>query len=77
MSGFGGLDIIDPDATARDMMSDNAAHAAREALRRRHAALSTGRSYLACDASERLMTIRPWPASLHALGNHVMHSNLE
>ena len=46
MSGFGGLDIIDPDTIARDTMSGNATRAAREALRRRDAALSTGRSYL-------------------------------
>ena len=46
MSGFSGFDIIDPDAIARDIVSGNTVHAAREALRRRHAALSTGRSYL-------------------------------
>lgn len=46
MSGFSGLDIIDPDAIARDIMSGNATRAAREALRRRHSALSTGRSYV-------------------------------
>ena len=46
MSGFSGLDIIDPDAIARDMAAGNAAPAAREALRRRRAALRTGRTYL-------------------------------
>lgn len=46
MRGFSGLDIIDPDAIARDVVSGNAMHAAREALRRRHAALNMGRSYL-------------------------------
>ena len=46
MSGFSGLDIIDPDAIARDMISGNPAHAARAALRRRQAALGAGREHL-------------------------------
>lgn len=46
MSGFRGLDIIDPDAIARGMASGNPAQAAREALRRRRDALAAGRSHL-------------------------------
>ena len=46
MSAFGGLEIIDPDAIARGMTVDNLGQAAREALRRRRAALSGGRSHL-------------------------------
>ena len=46
MSGFSGLDIIDPDAIARDITSGNPVHAAREALRRRQAALGAGRAHL-------------------------------
>ena len=46
MSGFSGLDMIDPDAIARDISSGSSAHAAREALRRRQAALSAGRAHL-------------------------------
>ena len=46
MSGFRGLEIIDPDAIARDIASGNPAHAAREALRRRQAALGARRAHL-------------------------------
>lgn len=46
MSGFRGLDIIDPDAIARSMTPGNAAHAAREALHRRRDALAASRSHL-------------------------------
>ena len=46
MSGFRGLEIIDPDAIARDIASGNPAHAAREALRRRQTALGAGRAHL-------------------------------
>jgi len=46
MSGFRGLEIIDPDAIARSMTSGNPAHAVREALRRRRDALAAGRSRL-------------------------------
>ncbi len=46
MSGFRGLDIIDPDAIARDMTTGGPAHAGREALRRRQAALGAGRAHL-------------------------------
>ena len=43
ISGFSGLEIIDPDALARSMPAGNAA---REALRRRRRALGERRSYL-------------------------------
>ena len=46
MSGFNEFDIIDPDAIARGIISGNLAHAAREALRRRQAALGAGRAHL-------------------------------
>ena len=46
MSGFSGFDIIDPDAIARGMMAGNPGQAAREALRRRQAALAGGRTHL-------------------------------
>ena len=46
MSGFRGLEIFDPDAIACSITSGNPAHAAREALRRRRAALGAGRSHL-------------------------------
>ena len=46
MSGFSGLDIIDPDAIGRGMMAGNPGQAAREALRRRQAALAEGRTHL-------------------------------
>ena len=42
MSRFGGLEVIDPDAIAREM---SAGKAAREALRRRGRALGESRSY--------------------------------
>ncbi len=45
-SGFIGVEIIDPDAIARDEASGSPAHAGREALRRRQAALAAGRSHL-------------------------------
>ena len=40
MSAFGGLDIIDPDAIARDMTAGDSGKATRETLRRRQAALA-------------------------------------
>ena len=43
MSGFSGLEVIDPDAIARNM---SPAQAAREALRRRRLALLERRSFL-------------------------------
>ena len=43
MSGFRGLEVIDPDAIARDM---SLGKAAREALRRRRLALGESRSYV-------------------------------
>ncbi len=46
MSGFRGLDIIDPDAIARGMTAGGPGQAAREALRRRRAALGAGRTLL-------------------------------
>ena len=46
MSGFGGVESIDPDAIARDMESASPGQAAREALRRRRVALGTGQSHL-------------------------------
>ena len=46
MSGFRGLDIIDPDAIARAMTAGGPGQAAREALRRRRAALGAGRTHL-------------------------------
>ncbi len=46
MSGFSGLDIIDPDAIARGLGSGNSGQAAREALRRRRDALGAGRTHL-------------------------------
>ena len=46
MSGFRGLDIIDPDAIARSIASGEPLQAGREALRRRRDALAAGRSHL-------------------------------
>ncbi len=46
MSGFSGIDIIDPDAIARDLGYGSPARAAREALRRRSDALGAGRTHL-------------------------------
>ena len=46
MSGFVGIEIIDPDAIARSMASGSPACAAREALRRRRDAIRAGRSHL-------------------------------
>ncbi len=46
MSGFRGLDIIDPDAIARGMTAGGPGQAAREALRRRRVALGAGRTHL-------------------------------
>ena len=46
MSGFRGLDIIDPDAIARGMTTGGPGQAAREALRRRQAAIGAGRAHL-------------------------------
>ena len=46
MSGFRGLEIIDSDAIARDIASGNRTRAAREALRRRQAALGAGRAHV-------------------------------
>lgn len=46
MSGFRGLKIIDPDAIARDLIAGDFGQAAREALRRRQAALAEGRTHL-------------------------------
>ena len=43
---FGDVDIIDPDAIVRGMMAGNPGQAAREALRRRRAALAGGRTHL-------------------------------
>ena len=43
MSGFSGLEVIDPDAIARNMSPGKAA---REALRRRRLALLERRSFL-------------------------------
>ncbi len=43
---FGDVDIIDPDAIARGMMTGGPGQAAREALRRRQAALAAGRTHL-------------------------------
>ena len=40
---FGGVEVIDPDAIARDATAGNAGRAAREALRRRRAALAADR----------------------------------
>ncbi len=45
-SSFSGVEIIDPDAIARGVASGSPAHAGREALRRRQAALAAGRSHL-------------------------------
>ena len=39
---FSGLEVIDPDAIARDTMADSRAEAARSALRRRQTALAAG-----------------------------------
>ena len=41
---FRGVEVIDPDALMRDMMAGYPAWAAREALRRRQAALAAGRT---------------------------------
>ena len=41
---FSGVEVIDPDAIARDTMAGNAAEAARSALRRRQAALTAGKT---------------------------------
>ncbi len=46
MSGFSGFDVIDPDEIVRTMMAGNPGQAAREALRRRQAALAGGRTHL-------------------------------
>ena len=46
-SGYGGIDIIDPDAIARGPESGIAEQAEREALRRRRAALNAGQTHLA------------------------------
>ncbi len=46
MSGFTGIDIIDPDAIARGLGSGKHVQAAREALRRRRDALGAGRTHL-------------------------------
>ena len=46
MSGFRGLDIIDADAIARGTTAGGPGQAAREALRRRQAALGAGRTHL-------------------------------
>ena len=43
---FGDVDIIDPDAIARDMIADSPGQAAREALRRRRAARGAGRTHV-------------------------------
>ena len=43
---FGDVDIIDPDAIARSMTADGPGQAAREALRRRRAALGASRTHL-------------------------------
>lgn len=43
---FGDVDIIDPDAIARSMMASNPRQVAREALRRRKAALAAGKSHV-------------------------------
>ena len=45
-SGFSGVDIIDPDAIARDRAFGNPGLAAREALHRRRDALDAGRTHL-------------------------------
>lgn len=41
---FTGVEVVDPDAIARDATAGNSGQAAREALRRRRAALAAGRS---------------------------------
>ena len=46
MKGFGAVNIIDPDAIARDELAGNTLQSAREALRRRQSALRTGRTHL-------------------------------
>ena len=46
MRAFHRLDIIDPDAIARDMPTGGPGQAAREALRRRWDALAAGRSHV-------------------------------
>ena len=46
MSGFVGIETIDPDAIARSKASGSPASAAREALRRRRDAIRAGRSHL-------------------------------
>lgn len=46
MSAFKGLEIIDPDAIARSIVSGDPVQAGREALRRRRDALAAGRSHL-------------------------------
>ena len=43
---FRGVDVIDPDAIARNMTPGTPAQAAREALRQRRAALRAGRTHL-------------------------------
>lgn len=46
MSGFSGIDIIDPDAIVRDLGFGSSGRAAREALHRRSNALGAGRTHL-------------------------------
>ncbi len=46
MSGFSGVDIIDPDAIARRQGFGSPGQAAREAVRRQRAALGAGRTHL-------------------------------
>ncbi|MCY3829751.1 MAG: hypothetical protein OXF89_11500 [Rhodospirillaceae bacterium] len=46
MSAFKGLEIIDPDAIARSIVSGDPVQAGRKALRRRRDALAAGRSHL-------------------------------
>lgn len=46
MSGFSGLDIIDPDAIARSIAYGDPLRAGREAVRRRRDALAAGRPHL-------------------------------
>ena len=43
---FGDVDVIDPDAISQRLVSEHPGQAAREALRRRRAALSAGRTHL-------------------------------
>ena len=44
---FSGVEVIDPDAIARDTKAGNPGQAAREALRRRRAAIAAGRTLVA------------------------------